>query len=508
MSNSFGEFDPRFLGISLAVTTRKRWDLLSKYAFGPETLSKSKAARLHDDDFLEHVSCLTVLAHEIRHFHDYVLSIHGSRMTQARCALAFNVIMLLAGLYSDARAGANLLPAPLSLWCRMSQEERDSYLDEQNAVVASSGRQFIAPRMPFLSAGGDLIPQPAGGQAPAERVSLAVQACSQAQRRLYDLEALPEGVQPRGGFGPTHLWEASAVLVQCQEILKATGESALNRFISALMAAPGNRYGVAIRWIYTLFENSDIEADTQTMLSFVLWCLLGDPYNNGKYASPLVRYAELGAILVKKGRAALASSVTETFELWDRLTGNESTLAALGESASRDELFREFLAQKVQETGMADEDSSFADLLELFSQFGRARRHLIDQVLAVPEKYSSPGSYLDSLPDLSAPPVKLVMERQSAAFRVPGKFEDDSWHLYAGREVMKTGEKVGLIVGPPVTMPGSVHITRDAAFAAYTQFILSDILFGPDVVDVPQSDWENTENALLDRSMILFRLHR
>lgn len=204
----------------------------------------------------------------------------------------------------------------------------------------------------------------------------------------------------------------------------------------------------------------------------------------------------------------MRSSVEENFEIWDSLTSNELTLDSLSESIDRDNLFCEFLSQKIQETGIAEEGDSFADLLEMVSQFQAVRRGLIGQVLADTRKYGSPRHYLDSLAEMSSPPIKIVVERGLAALRMDGDFEDNSWHLYAGKEITSTGETVGMIVGPPVRTTGATSIDREAAFAAYTQFTLSDILFGPDIVDVPQSDWENTDDALLGRSMSLLRINR
>lgn len=63
-----------------------------------------------------------------------------------------------------------------------------------------------------------------------------------------------------------------------------------------------------------------------------------------------------------------------------------------------------------------------------------------------------------------------------------------------------------MIIGPPVETAGLPHIRRETAFGAYTEFILSGILFGPDIVDVPQTDWENVNDNLSNCGMRLRRI--
>jgi hypothetical protein len=90
---------------------------------------------------------------------------------------------------------------------------------------------------------------------------------------------------------------------------------------------------------------------------------------------------------------------------------------------------------------------------------------------------------------------------------LPVDFEKNGWHVYAGKEVSSTGRMAGMIIGPPVETAGLRHINRETAFDAYTLFALSDILFGPDIVDVPQSDWENANDHLIKDDMRLLRIN-
>jgi hypothetical protein len=510
MGELFGEFDPRFLGISLGVSSMERWEMLRRYAFGDKPLTERKAFRLDDDDFIEHTSCRSVIEHEFRHFHDFIISPYGSRMMHARWALAVNVQSLFAAIFSDEGSrSASVLPAPLSVWCRMPQIERESFLTDLSSAAADPDRQFIAPRMPFLSESGSVLKYQTDNQTAAKPISDAVEACSEAERALADLQALPEGIPPLT-FGPTHFWEASAVLVQCQAILETIGPKSANRFMRILTGNPRNRYGRAIKLVLQAFELVGIGANTESMLTFVLWCLLGDPYDLGVDASPVARYLQLTRVLISEGSHALRSSIEQTYELWDRLTGNGPTLGSLRGSADRDQLFYDFMMQKIQETTLAEEGGVIQDLADLFSQFAGARRYLINQLLADPQGYSSPGRYLHSLQHLSSPPIKIVVE-PGLGFQSPGNFEDGGWYLHAGKRLRSTGQPIGMIVSPSGAAAGIKHIDRKTAFDAYTLFTFADILFGPDIVDVPQSDWEITDDLLgelLGRPMSLFRINR
>jgi hypothetical protein len=506
MSRAFGDFDPRFLGVSLSVSSSARMKFVYEYALGPATITDREAARLNDEDFVEQVSWITVLGHEFRHFHDHIISPLGSRTVHARCALALNTAMLLVGIYADQDvAAANVIPAPLSTWCRMSVAERKDFLAEMDRAAAHRRGQFAAPRLPLVADDGSIRAN-IGATQPSEWVSEAVRACWQAERALSDVYALPEGVQAPGRLDAGLVSEASAVLVQCQEILQAVGSRALNRF-TAILSRPSNRYGAAFKAVLGVFKRANLPAETSAMLQFTLWCLLGDPYVDGKYASPLIRYAKLGDVLVRNGTRAMASSVHDTFDLWDQLTGSGPTLAALSDSIGRDELFRDWLMEKLDAAELGGEDGIITPVVTLLEQFMRARRHLVARLQADPEEYCTPRQYLRSLEHLSGPPVKIVVV-SGGGLDLPADFEENGWDLYAGREAPATGRTAAIIVGPPVEVAGHPHIDRRTALDAYTHFTLSDILFGPGVIDVPQSDWDNASDLLIASDLRLLRIIR
>lgn len=504
MSRAFGEFDPRFLGVSLIAPSESRLRLIYQYTLGPETITDRDAARLDDEQFLEQVSSITLLTHEFRHFHDHIISPYGSRVMHARCTLAFNTAMLLVAMRLQ-QDNANVLPAPLSTWCRMPFAERDAFIAELNAAVSYRGGHFIAPHLPLLSEDGEILSQPADQQ-PSEFVCEVVRGCAQARRALDSLQALPPGITAPRDINASLIWEASAVLVQCQEVKNAIGEMAAQRFVDILTSGSRNRYGTALRTMLGLFDAAGVPADIDTVLQFVLWCLLGNPYEDKQYASPVIRLAKLSRVLLEQGTQAVGSSARDNYELWDRATGSTATLSSLSDSLDRDQLFHSWLLQKLADAGREGEDRIIAEAIELFEQFIEARRYLIDLLQADPGMYASPSAYLSSLPELSAPPVKIVVE--SGGMVLPDDFEDNGGQLYAGKQVAATGRTAGVIFGPQVEMAGRPHIDRKTAFDAYTLFTMSDILFGPDVVDVPQSDWENARDQLTDGEMRLLRINR
>jgi hypothetical protein len=505
MSRAFGEFDPRFLGVSLQVSSASRLDYLYRYSIGPDEITDSEAARLEDEEFLEQISCLTVLMHEFRHFHDHIISPLGTRLMHARCVLALNTAMLFARIRADQDAGsANVLPAPLSTWCRMPSAEREAFLAELDAVPHEGGR-FRAPRLPFLSADGSVLREPGVPQA-SERVIEAVRACDGAQHALTELQALPEGVRPARLLDPSLIWEASAVLVQCQEIRKAVGDRAVSRFTRMLITEPRNRYGGALRAVRAVFRRANLPPDIVSLLQFTLWCLLGDPYRDGRFASPIIRYARLGDLLVENGSRAMGASAEDNYELWDRLTGSAPTLDSLSDSLGRNQLFQDRLLAKFPEAELTGETNVIAPVVKLLGQFIEARRYLVRRVQSDPDEYSSPLAYLSSIDRLPAPPIKIVMG-SGGGIALPADFERFGWHLYAGQE-SDTDGMAGIIVGPPLEQKGLRQIDRETAFYAYAYFVLSDILFGPDIIDVPQSDWETAGLHLAGNEMRLVRINR
>ncbi len=130
MSAAYGEFDDRFPGISLTATSPQRWRNLIRYAVGPEIPSFED----NGDQFSELSSCLGVIAHETRHFHDFLISPFGSHAMRSRLVLALNVpqVSILLTRIGSLES-ADFLPVPLTTWALWKDEERRSFSNDLNA---------------------------------------------------------------------------------------------------------------------------------------------------------------------------------------------------------------------------------------------------------------------------------------------------------------------------------------------------------------------------------------
>jgi hypothetical protein len=116
IAESFGAFEPRFYGISFLLETPsmfQAWAALSGISSGDRPALP----------VFEHTCLQTAIEHEMRHFHDALVSPFANVILMLRMMATFNGLKLLN---RAQRSGANLLPVPVKTWMAMSPEKRTS----------------------------------------------------------------------------------------------------------------------------------------------------------------------------------------------------------------------------------------------------------------------------------------------------------------------------------------------------------------------------------------------
>lgn len=146
MNLSYGEFNPRFPGISLTVDTPERLDKIQRYSLGPEIPQNLQNLEygISDQEFMDSAACLTVGPHETRHFHDYLISNIGAHEMRTRFALASNLIHLMHIMVtSQILEYADYVPVPLTKWCTMPLDKRAAF--EADMTAAGYNRALALP---------------------------------------------------------------------------------------------------------------------------------------------------------------------------------------------------------------------------------------------------------------------------------------------------------------------------------------------------------------------------
>ncbi|MEZ0075406.1 hypothetical protein [Planotetraspora sp. GP83] len=482
MSTAFGDFDPRFPGISLTVGSPTQWDRLRRYSLGDEL--PSGLSSLNDAEFLETVSSTTVVAHEMRHFHDFLLSPTGSRLMRTRVLLGLNLIQLLVALRGTGIWDrSDVLPVPLTTWCRWSRAERAEYAAAWSGLLEGRRFPFDLPRLPPL---GDDLVYPANQRTHTADVSPAAVADlitigEGFRRRLIEQEAPPDGVvSPRLTGG--HLGEASAFLVQVQEVYKAFGDEAAQRFFSLILSG-GNRYGVALHNIGNAFDFSGAPLIADLLAVFTGWILLGDPQTAPGTAHPLVRFALLTAALKEKGPRAFFGDgdLLTVFPRWDEWTGQPATLDGLRQSLDRD-------AGSVASlrAGLEHVQSELADwaetVVDVYERFTTARGLMVRAFLREPWAYLSPASYLHNAEHWVAPLVRVSFADGVALGM--GNAGDHGWRVAHGFE--DDGRSIGKVIYTDAELAGIPCFDEEDADLFHSLLAAADVIIGPDPADVSE----------------------
>jgi hypothetical protein len=108
MNLNFGSFDPSFLGATLRFPNSWMWKRFEVFLLRDEL--ESLEGLTPQQRFMA-LGIQSALLHEVRHFHDFLLSPYHAHIFSLRLKSALNVNELLPLLW---RRGGNCLPVPLT----------------------------------------------------------------------------------------------------------------------------------------------------------------------------------------------------------------------------------------------------------------------------------------------------------------------------------------------------------------------------------------------------------
>jgi hypothetical protein len=379
------------------------------------------AGKLND----RHLWLATAFEHELRHFHDSLLSSSWLTMLALRNQCVFNFQSLMRD-FAMLQVGseATCLPLPLRKWLHMSQLER-----ERRASVwrnlADNGQSYKALPMPLLP-----LPDPADKQAVpifwptipddisvSDRWGLAVRFDFAVMGHARVAEINRGRAQGKYGFlKPLHIYELSAMLAQLMSAHATFDETAPNDLIRSLGQSPGN-YGELLIWF----------------LSFLITCCGVDAKNVMTVASTAATWALIGPpdlIRDQHGRdrsereimmscpAARMAFALEEFEIHGLTTDNPSDLLLhLDNSAGsmgyveaidwvttslirRAKQYREMSAQIAERTELR----LVSEMIEfIISQ----RLKIVRRFLRDPNDYIVPHLYHEVINEFPDPPLRF-----------------------------------------------------------------------------------------------------
>ncbi len=147
IAETFGTFEPRFYGVSVLLESP-----LAYQAFAATTAAIPRKTSIPTLSPFEDICLATALDHEVRHFHDSLVSPFANRILMLRMMAAFNG---LKALNRGQRLGANCIPVPLIKWVATNEDQRSAWANEiSQDLPPGLSLPLHLPPLPYL------IPKP------------------------------------------------------------------------------------------------------------------------------------------------------------------------------------------------------------------------------------------------------------------------------------------------------------------------------------------------------------
>lgn len=353
-----------------------------------------------------HALIATAYAHELRHFHDYLLSPTMTQILFRRLYSSGLSFKLLGALL----ATGNAVPLPMTSWYSMGQDARAGFLIEYNSLMAAAGRPqaVVAGPLPVAGPLRELVREFAGSlgsRTPLELVAALLPVMAQ---HKSEVDYLWGGLDlPDGSLAPVHIFELSAILTQFERSRQLYGEEGED-LLRTVFFSSDSRYRRALLLAgYRSDAEGEVAAGDLPAASLATYSLIHDTATSG-YGEALRRF------LLVSGRyrpGALSDDVTSLYQAWDRVVSRDGTdlpgsVVALEGGLSSVDSFIDGIVEALGALELSD--SLMLPLSRFADQYKRARKEVVSFFAADPARYADPALYLKSVGQLPQPILKIV----------------------------------------------------------------------------------------------------
>lgn len=450
-SLDYGVFDSRFLGVTVRFRESGDFDPFKKLHLQespPEEVLAvgERAVRMGGLEGFSLLSRASVVAHELRHFHDALLAPWSGHVFRLRVLATYYTLQLLSHLTRER----NLLPIPISRWLDMGPSE---IRDREERWSAWEGEEV------------DLTPPDWG-----EDVQELIDRIRGLYEKIDDLTS-PVGAQDGDvSLRSSDVFEVSALLAQIQYVYTTFGEEQSSFYLNFLLNHPeAGTYSRPFRILQILFRRNERVLDSALALAMTTWSLLGSYEKDGWVASPAVRFVRLCDYLEETGLPDSHERGSELHARWSEALGYTGIADAVAGILGTHQLLQRGLER-------ADEnaDNVPASLATTVVHRRRAAEHMARYLNISIGAYSHPLSYREELDRLVAAPVEL--EWRGVCPRIEGSGLEELVQVRRARET-QDGQKALESGVLKADTPGVRFIDRRAAADAADLFRMADYLF-------------------------------
>jgi hypothetical protein len=477
----FGAFDGRFLGITIELSGAGRRSRLPWLS--PTCLDRAAAAPILScvdaDAPLTGLLEATCVTHELRHFHDFALSPIGASALRARYLATINTMPLLPWFACQP----GVLPVPLSAWIKLPESHREAYWSRASRLFAADEQPFLRPlAVPYASVVG-LGPGPPGeGEAKVtkrrfgdgEIGDVLHLIAGQFERAEYMLG----GVAVRHDrWNPAQLFEANALVTQMQHLRLATSATIANGVLTELHFANGD-YAKVLKRVGALLgapaPGGAVRVALPDIAALCTYALAGPCEPKYSYGQAIVRFCAIAKHVAGGTMPVAEMAIRELYEHWDRVLEADGLLTApTFEGIEASLAIDAELARDLDEE-LAVKPTRYDLTLPIklcFREFLAARRVLCEHFLDDPDAYVRPKAYLQQLPRLPRPAVRIASppEENDAAMNL---LQAEGW-----TSCLRANEAEILVNPPGGFLPGGESFRLETLDLATDAMMGSEMIF-------------------------------
>jgi hypothetical protein len=401
-----GRVDTQFLGVVIraeSVAELEAFRSMDRAA----SLPVDQLSQLGIEAFMSEMARLTVLDHEIRHFHDTLLHPFGAAVLGRQLTLAINALTLVSKSVHTSET-VNVLPIPLQEWLTRPASERANFLERNGGP----GRQPTPPDLPVLDPDDSLADLPRG-ITPLDGAELITATSRVVLSSYRALEAMWRAPHPPGEdtiASAAVLWEAPATLCQLAAIQRIADEASMQRFADWLLKHGPQRYRRGLQLLDTISPGPPGTYQARQLLALATWSQMG-PFNAETSLSESSPAGRLNR-LWNASRRGLRWSGNEPFvdlvALWDESIGR-SSLADLDDSTRETASVADRYIRRADQEGNPT-GAPLTTAARAFQAYYRAHLAMREAFLREPDTYVDPMSYVEGRSIYPKPTVVVSYE--------------------------------------------------------------------------------------------------
>lgn len=414
----FGALDSRFFGVML------KFDSVNHYK---KFISLANTPSFPNATF-EEICQITAVEHELKHFHDSLLSPVAGGLAILRLNNIINGLPLIYHFQKYYHPHkSNFIPIPITKWVKLNQTKRTIKLDELKNFTSHKNKYVLNPfKIPFSKDLLDKIKRQNNDSDLAARLFIIIQNYNIIQETL-----ISEVESPYGSILPRDIYELNAILVQysaCHNIINAEAPAIFIESLSKLAPEYLKCFSILIDiW------NKNNRAIDRILPLFSTWCMLGNRtlefknleldksnlndkelYKKSTAGCPAFRFVTIINHFIENGLPSINTPLQDLFSQWDMITKSQPWKTCLNEdlkSAKNRHAF--FLNQSLKYSNGSEIRLLYDRTVRVLETIYKNKEIVHNVFYQDPEKYATAPAYLNIRSTLPEPSMFMIFKNFS-----------------------------------------------------------------------------------------------